>query len=86
MDAWTGSGTASRIVDYGHRSYTVGVFLQANFGSREELTLAGLAHLSGLGLPAVLLYVDESNTAAVRMYEGLGFTRWSTDVMYQHSR
>ena len=35
-------GTASRIVDYGHRSYTVGVFLQANFGSRRELTIAGV--------------------------------------------
>ncbi|WP_322419091.1 DmpA family aminopeptidase [Mesorhizobium huakuii] len=37
-----GSGTASRIVDYGHRSYTVGVLLQANFGSRRELTIAGV--------------------------------------------
>ncbi|KAA3446528.1 aminopeptidase [Mesorhizobium sp. SARCC-RB16n] len=36
-----GSGTASRVVDYGHRPYTVGVFLQANFGSRRELTIAG---------------------------------------------
>jgi mycothiol synthase len=55
-------------------------------GLGRALTLAGLAHLSGLGLAAVLLYVDESNTAAVRMYAGLGFTRWSTDVMYQYSR
>ncbi len=37
-----GSGSASRIVDYGHRSYTVGVFLQANFGSRQELSIAGV--------------------------------------------
>jgi L-aminopeptidase/D-esterase-like protein len=37
-----GSGSASRIVDYGHRSYTVGVFLQANFGSRQEITVAGV--------------------------------------------
>jgi len=37
-----GSGTASRIVDYGHRAYTVGVLLQANFGSRRELTIAGV--------------------------------------------
>jgi len=55
-------------------------------GLGKALTLAGLAHLSGLGVAAVLLYVDESNTAAVRMYAGLGFTRWSTDVMYQYSR
>jgi L-aminopeptidase/D-esterase-like protein len=37
-----GNGTASRVVDYCGTSYTVGVFLQANFGSREELTLAGV--------------------------------------------
>jgi D-aminopeptidase len=40
-----GNGTASRLVDYAGTTYTIGVFLQANFGSREELTLAGL----GLG-------------------------------------
>jgi D-aminopeptidase len=38
-----GNGTASRLVSYAGTTYTVGVFLQANFGSREELTLAGLA-------------------------------------------
>ena len=37
-----GNGTASRVVDYRGTSYTVGVFLQANFGSREELTLGGV--------------------------------------------
>jgi D-aminopeptidase len=37
-----GNGTASRLVGYGGATYTVGVFLQANFGSREELTLAGV--------------------------------------------
>jgi D-aminopeptidase len=36
-----GNGTASRVVGYRGTPYTVGVFLQANFGSREELTLAG---------------------------------------------
>jgi D-aminopeptidase len=36
-----GSGTASRVVPYRGTDYTVGVFLQANFGRREELTLAG---------------------------------------------
>ena len=34
-----GNGTASRVVDYCGTSYTVGVFLQANFGSREELSV-----------------------------------------------
>jgi D-aminopeptidase len=37
-----GSGTASRLVDYGGRDYTVGVFLQANFGARPELVIAGV--------------------------------------------
>ncbi|MFV0374115.1 P1 family peptidase [Microbacterium sp.] len=36
-----GSGTASRIVSYDDRQYTVGVFLQANFGSRAEFAVAG---------------------------------------------
>ena len=34
------------------------------------------------GLPQAMLYVDEDNSAAVRVYTGLGFTRWDTDVMY----
>jgi D-aminopeptidase len=36
-----GSGSSSRLVSYAGTSYAVGVFVQANFGSREELTLAG---------------------------------------------
>jgi D-aminopeptidase len=38
-----GSGTASRVVDYAGTSYTVGIFLQANFGARRELVLAGMS-------------------------------------------
>jgi L-aminopeptidase/D-esterase-like protein len=37
-----GSGTASRLVEYAGTTYTVGVFLQANFGAREELRIAGV--------------------------------------------
>ena len=37
-----GSGTASRLVSFAGTTFTVGVFVQANFGSREELTLAGV--------------------------------------------
>ncbi|MFJ9086617.1 P1 family peptidase [Streptomyces sp. NPDC102384] len=36
-----GSGTASRVVDYGPDRYTVGALVQANFGDRRELTIAG---------------------------------------------
>jgi L-aminopeptidase/D-esterase-like protein len=37
-----GSGSASRLVGYAGTTYSVGVFVQANFGSRGELTIAGL--------------------------------------------
>ena len=46
------------------------------------LTLVGLHSLRSRGLASVLLYVDESNAAAVRTYERLGFTRHAVDVMY----
>jgi mycothiol synthase len=49
------------------------------------LTLAGLRHLAARGIKTVLLYVDESNQSAVRLYEKLSFTHTSTDVMYQHT-
>jgi len=37
-----GSGTSSRLVDYAGTGYAVGAFVQANFGRRRELTIAGL--------------------------------------------
>jgi D-aminopeptidase len=37
-----GSGTASRVVEMGDDVYTVGVFMQANFGRRQECTIAGV--------------------------------------------
>jgi D-aminopeptidase len=36
-----GNGTASRQVQYGSQTFTVAAFVQANFGSRAELTFAG---------------------------------------------
>ncbi|KWX56645.1 P1 family peptidase [Mycobacterium sp. NAZ190054] len=36
-----GNGTSSRLVPYGARTYTVAAFVQANFGARHELTVAG---------------------------------------------
>ncbi|MFD0291208.1 P1 family peptidase [Streptomyces sp. NPDC127118] len=37
-----GSGTASRVVEYGEDRYTVGAFVQANFGALRELVVAGV--------------------------------------------
>jgi mycothiol synthase len=65
--------------------YVVGVDPAAQGGGLGRgLTLAGLHYLRSQGLPEVMLYVDEDNTAAVRMYTALGFSRWSTDAMYRH--
>src|SRR6185437_1624962 len=37
-----GSGTASRQVAFAGRTYSVGAFVQANFGAREQLVVAGV--------------------------------------------
>jgi L-aminopeptidase/D-esterase-like protein len=37
-----GSGTASRLVHYGGAIYVVGAFVQANFGRRHQLAIAGV--------------------------------------------
>ncbi|MFI5895323.1 mycothiol synthase [Actinoplanes sp. NPDC051513] len=47
------------------------------------LSVAGLRHLADTGLTQALLYVDESNTAAVALYRKLGFEIFKTDVNYQ---
>ncbi len=64
--------------------YVVGVDPAAHgAGLGRALTLTGLRYLrDARGLAEAMLYVDEDNRAAVRMYEALGFTRTATDVMY----
>jgi mycothiol synthase len=63
--------------------YVVGVDPAAQGGGLgRALTLVGVRYLQERGLGEVMLYVDEDNKAAVRMYSALGFARLSTDVMY----
>ncbi|WP_341717841.1 mycothiol synthase [Micromonospora sp. FIMYZ51] len=65
--------------------YVLGVDPNAHGGGLgRALTTAGLAYLrERRGLDRVMLYVDESNTSAVALYERLGFARWSAHVNYQ---
>jgi mycothiol synthase len=63
--------------------YVVGVDpAERGTGLGRALTVIGLRYLRSRGLFQVMLYVDEENTAAIRLYESLGFTHWDTDVMF----
>jgi ribosomal protein S18 acetylase RimI-like enzyme len=64
--------------------YVVGVDPgEQGTGLGRALTLAGLRYLRDRGLPEAMLYVDEDNAPAIRMYSALGFSRWRTDAMYR---
>ncbi len=63
--------------------YVVGVApAHQGRGLGRELTVAGLCHLRASGLTQAMLYVDADNTAAVRTYTRLGFSRWDVDVQF----
>lgn len=85
---WTKTHGAAGHADHVHEPigevYVLGVSTAARgTGLGRALTVMGLEHLRDLGLGAVMLYVDESNIAAIRVYEGLGFTHWDSDVLYR---
>jgi mycothiol synthase len=48
----------------------------------KALTIAGLEHLSQQGLTIGMLHVDAANTAAMSMYERLGFATHHADHAY----
>jgi mycothiol synthase len=66
--------------------YVVGVDPgEQGTGLGRALTLIGLQYLRNQGLPEVMLYADEDNVAAIRLYESLGFAHSGTDVMFAGS-
>ena len=70
--------------------YVVGVDPAAQgMGLGRTLTAVGMAwlaqRLAEAAEPTVMLYVESDNTAAVRTYERLGFTVYSTDTAYAGS-
>ncbi len=52
---------------------------RAGRGLGAAVTAAGLVHLFDSGFPDVMLFVDETNTAARAMYEALGFVEHHRD-------
>lgn len=61
-----GSGTSSRVVEVAGETFTLGVFLQANFGLKEQLTISG---------------VPVGKLLAAEIDQGKGFKRESGSVI-----
>ncbi|MFF9344364.1 MULTISPECIES: mycothiol synthase [unclassified Streptomyces] len=77
---WTKTHAEERLGEV----YVVGILPDAQGGGLgKALTATGLRHLAAQGLPTAMLYVDADNTAAVRVYEGLGFRTHEVDLMYR---
>jgi mycothiol synthase len=55
-------------------------------GLGKALTLAGLASIADRGVTTGMLFVDESNTTAVALYDRLGFTTHRVDVAFLSER
>ncbi|MER8071519.1 mycothiol synthase [Streptomyces sp. NPDC094034] len=64
--------------------YVLGIRQDAQGGGLgKALTAIGLRHLAAQGLPTAMLYVDADNTAALTVYERLGFSTHEVDLMYR---
>ena len=52
-------------------------------GVGKALTITALNYLRYQGLTQVILYVDESNKTAIKLYENLGFNQFSRDILFK---
>jgi mycothiol synthase len=63
--------------------YVLGIAPSAQgLGLGPALLTAGLAYLAGRGVAEAMLYVDDSNAAAMELYRRYGFTSHDLDVQY----
>ncbi|CAL9478918.1 mycothiol synthase [Streptomyces sp. enrichment culture] len=77
---WTKTHAEERLGEV----YVLGISPDAQGGGLgKALTAVGLRHLAAQGLPTAMLYVDADNPAALRVYEGMGFTTHEVDLMYR---
>lgn len=60
-----GSGTASRLVGYNGEAFTVGVFVQANFGTRQHLTVLGKNIGADPDLPQMLTNTKDTELSSI---------------------
>lgn len=94
IEAWDRSGATPRLLGFhwtkrhsaeSGEVYVVGIDPSAQGrGLGKVLTALGLVHLSDTA--EVHLYVESDNAAAVRLYEGLGFTHARADTHVQYAR
>ena len=54
-------------------------------GIGRAVTIAGLKHLRYEGIFSAMLYVDEKNESAIKLYTSLGFKEWGRDVLYRYN-
>ncbi|MEV7425962.1 MULTISPECIES: mycothiol synthase [unclassified Streptomyces] len=77
---WTKTHARERLGEV----YVLGIRPDAQGGGLgKALTAIGLRHLAAEGLPTAMLYVDADNSAAVTVYERLGFATHEVDLMYR---
>ncbi len=83
-------GGQDQVDGHGHdpigEVYVVGVDPdQQGRGLGRSMTLAGLHWLREQGLDQAMLYVDNDNPAAMRLYRSIGFEVHDTDVVFQRA-